>query len=581
MLKNKEKGFTLIELLAVVGILSLVFLLITINVNNLFDDSNKTIDETSKNMVLDASKDYALEFRKTENWYEELSEDGTVNFCISLESLINHGYFKNNNEKIIKYKDEYVVKVSVVNGVYDYNFIKIKDLDDDDICKYYRKNSEIISEEQPNIDITEEGTKIGSLEYDLNKIDNISYQMIFDLNINLSYTEVSNNNNIYIPFILDSSGSMDKNDRFINAKAATIDFSERMTNELVNSKIALIQYTSYPHLRRNFQHAALTDSNIKKYTGGDTNTSGGVDLATSLMYREEIKKGGPTQIYVILLYDGQPTRHSELCYENTSNTPTSNATCSNNENISMLTVNDLDSEQKKKYYFENFLVVSNNRDESTVDASLFIYSPPRPEDKNTEKDLASLIKSSEYLKELTGATLIVIGYDFGVIKPPTELKTIATIDEDLCGDSDHNNYCYYDSDSANIDKLFDKLLEKILTRNTNAIASRIVVEPKKINGEDAITISQNGKKISGNKITKIVEFPETNDTKDYTASLYGAYELTINDSLFEDCNEQQCMLNDDLFDIYVELIYPDDITIKVEIEDPVFDITITKTDTLN
>ena len=85
--------------------------------------ANAPAPDSEKNIILSAANDYALEYRGTDSWVEEVGDDGTVNFCVSLDSLIKYGYFKNDSSNFEKYKDDYVVEFQIENGVYNYKFI--------------------------------------------------------------------------------------------------------------------------------------------------------------------------------------------------------------------------------------------------------------------------------------------------------------------------------------------------------------------------------------------------------------------------------------------------------------------------
>ena len=91
--RKKYKGFTLIELLAIILILSLIIFTVIIMFKEVFISTEQTINKTEKNIILSAANDYALEYRGTDGWIEEIEEDETVNFCVSLDSLIKYGYF--------------------------------------------------------------------------------------------------------------------------------------------------------------------------------------------------------------------------------------------------------------------------------------------------------------------------------------------------------------------------------------------------------------------------------------------------------------------------------------------------------
>ena len=134
-MKKKFKGFTLIELLAVILILALIFIFVIFSFGSVFSGVNDKISKTEKKVILTAAKNYALEYRGSDTWVEEIDKNtGNVSFCVSLESLINYGYFKNDGNNFEKYKNSHVVEFTIINGVYDY---ELKDIDESENCKRF------------------------------------------------------------------------------------------------------------------------------------------------------------------------------------------------------------------------------------------------------------------------------------------------------------------------------------------------------------------------------------------------------------------------------------------------------------
>ena len=114
---NRKKGFTLIELLCVILVLILLFSVSFSLVINILDKSKNTVDEISKKMILEAAEKYAIEYRESNRWKEEFNSD-KISFCVSISSLINYGYFTGESSKLDLYKDKYIVKMNIINGVY-------------------------------------------------------------------------------------------------------------------------------------------------------------------------------------------------------------------------------------------------------------------------------------------------------------------------------------------------------------------------------------------------------------------------------------------------------------------------------
>ena len=132
----KEKGFTLIELLATIVILLLIFTIGFAVISNLLNSSNDTIDDVTKKMIIKAAEQYAIEYRNEESWVEEKDDDGNTILCITLESLINSGYFGANQSKVMEYKnDGWTVKITINNGIYNSEIITSEIADN--VCKNF------------------------------------------------------------------------------------------------------------------------------------------------------------------------------------------------------------------------------------------------------------------------------------------------------------------------------------------------------------------------------------------------------------------------------------------------------------
>jgi prepilin-type N-terminal cleavage/methylation domain-containing protein len=92
-MNHKNKGFSLIELLASIFIVSLVIgvgIYFTINIINQSQDKSNTL---TINNVKSIAKTYVEENSKEVVWYYA-EEENQSKTCISLQSLINKGYLK-------------------------------------------------------------------------------------------------------------------------------------------------------------------------------------------------------------------------------------------------------------------------------------------------------------------------------------------------------------------------------------------------------------------------------------------------------------------------------------------------------
>ena len=129
---KKKRGFTLVELLTVIIVLGIVMSITIVFVSNLRNSSETNIDEMTKGLVMDSVKSYSTEFKSGMDWKQEestvVNSDGTkdrvVSYCVSIESLINSGYFKGDNDRVNNLRDNYVALVTEKNGtVSDVEFI--------------------------------------------------------------------------------------------------------------------------------------------------------------------------------------------------------------------------------------------------------------------------------------------------------------------------------------------------------------------------------------------------------------------------------------------------------------------------
>lgn len=303
--RKKENGFTLVELLVSLIILALITSVAVFAVTSIISSSKDKLSDTSKKLIIDAANTYAIEFRNSSKWDEAINEDGSISFCVSLVSLINAGYYSGDSKEINKYKNDYVVKVDLIDGVFNYMIVKITETNK--YCSYYSGNSDI-NNGSGTIDVTDDNNeKIGNLNYKVTGIDDYNYMATIDFKAILGLKDIEVNAPLYVAIVLDNSGSMTANNGWNNAKQAAIKLSEEIINSSDTSYVSLVQYTETVKVKREFEHNPLTASNFNLATGY-TNTSGGLAMAASLFEKIEDKENA--DFYTILLYDGEPTHYS-------------------------------------------------------------------------------------------------------------------------------------------------------------------------------------------------------------------------------------------------------------------------------
>lgn len=100
-MKKTNKGFTLIELLIAIAIIAIVFTLGYFLVVSIIDYSNNKSKSINENLIIDAGKQYAMEFKNQNGFSKYTNDDDVTKFCISLNTLLNYGIY-NNNEVIKK-----------------------------------------------------------------------------------------------------------------------------------------------------------------------------------------------------------------------------------------------------------------------------------------------------------------------------------------------------------------------------------------------------------------------------------------------------------------------------------------------
>lgn len=399
---NKKKGFTLIELLATIVIVALVFIITGVLIFNRKDVVDR-LDAAQKKLILNSASDFVNEFRnRKDNWIENVSDDG-ASFCISLNSLIDLGFFKSSSDEyIMENKDKLLVSVKVdTNQVYSYDIINNLEDEINASCLYENIDS-FLSGTNDSVDIKNDNDAvIGKLDYDVTKISNTKYDVKTGLNLNLSSDIIEVDAPVYVAIVLDNSGSM-IGDAWDKAKEASIKLSETIVGNITNSKVALIQYGDSPKLVRNFEHKVLDEGIFFEAVGG-TNVSGSLDLVASLY--KELDIPSYAKLYTILLYDGEVDYYSYLKKGNTT---------ISNSNTSL--------------YYNNFLSAFNG----TNSNYLYNYSP------SGNYGLDYSVISSDYLKDTIKSTLITIGYNFNESNSSIEkMKKISSLDNSFCEDSDY------------------------------------------------------------------------------------------------------------------------------------------------
>ena len=112
-----KKGFTLIEIMGVIVVISLIFLIAIPTILNKVKKGQDTIDESTQNMIISATKDYM-----SDNINDYPEEIGNV-YCIDINDLIDKNYI---TEDIVTTKDKSIlikkVKVSIDNCSDEYEY---------------------------------------------------------------------------------------------------------------------------------------------------------------------------------------------------------------------------------------------------------------------------------------------------------------------------------------------------------------------------------------------------------------------------------------------------------------------------
>ena len=295
-IKKGRQGFTLIELLAVVLIMSLIVGIVAIsNAVSVKKLAEIKIDKAEQNLILSATKGFVLEYRnKKDTWKENVDSEGNVSFCISLNSLIETGYYKNAAEYVIDNANNMYVHASAnENKVFKYNVISTKE-EIFDKCGYTIFDSDLTND-KGDVNITDDtGNKnVGNLTYTVeqNQDKTNNYEVNIKFLAELGTEDIVINAPVYVAIVLDNSGSMMPAGDLTNwnkAKEAAISLSNTIINDLNDSYVALVQYNEHPTLVRGFEDAVLTGDMFLS-PSGNTNVSGSLDLV-SVLYKDLIKE---------------------------------------------------------------------------------------------------------------------------------------------------------------------------------------------------------------------------------------------------------------------------------------------------
>jgi len=590
---NKLKeGFTLIELLAVLVILGLISSIMFIFIGGVFTDVDDTLDITTKNIILDATNAFVLEFRGNSNWVEKKDDvTGNVDFCISLDSLIESGYFRHDSSNYEEYRDDYLVKGTFENGIYDYEFVRRDDLPNSHYCKYDELESDFSLVNNEQIDIVDNTFDIGNFDYNINKEDSNKYLINYGLDLNLINIV---DKNVYVIFALDRSTSMNcdysvspcrpDSAKFNNAVESIIGMSSLLYDNIGDNYYnALVEYNSVPKLVLDFNNRKIIENDILPIDQSGTNTPGVFDLITSMICVNGLSKNSDLDwcndlrkveinkdfdLYVILLFDGNAGYYSYLDL----------GVDSNGDGIKdFLSSNNIDTSEKKYQYYSSFF---NN------DRML----------KSKSKDYYDLLAaewsiSPNYLKE-TGAKLIQIGYD---CSPAYEVRMFSSIDNDLCANSYHpknkipgtDNYCYYKAaiydgraDVESIISLGQRISDSLIQNISTVKSIRFVVEPKDIYN-DKIRLFK-----GDNEVHKMEIIVDNIDVMDDNFRDDGTLSFELVENAFgcseSEFNNNKCLKNDvELFDMYIELNYDNGDKKRVDLTTPKFELMLNRISTVN
>lgn len=483
MKNKKKKGFTLIELLAVILLLAILFSIVFVTVGDLGSGSKEKISKASENLIKDTVKSYSSEFKRDENWHQEetINDDGKkeVSYCVNLDSLIDKGYFKNDNTELNDLRSDYYVFVKEVDGVVEsMEIFKKSELNNVNNglskCEYYNSESttegDKYGEYNLKYKVDDEEIEVANLNYRFIKKDDYNYTLKIDLAKTLDLSNIPPiNKNVDLIILLDTSGSM-RGKKFDSAKQAAIDLSESFLESMnyinennshnkVTPRIGLIQFSTKGNERsRDLSSEGLGTFSFKS-ASGNTNVQGAIDEAIYMFNTSNSSEDALK--YTLLLYDGVPCEVS--FYKMNGN--------------KMIPI------KGKTDYFDNYAEYRN----------VLQYS--------VSSNYDVIEASAWYLKNNVHSELITIGYQFS---GNSKLKELSSQNESMCNEGNYkDNYCYFESDSESINELFnnigDSIKDDVYSKLANSI--NIEIELGGVFGNETITyeLNINDGTITGNK----------------------------------------------------------------------------------
>ena len=605
MINKKRKGFTLVELLAVILILSLIFL-ISFGIFKLsIDDVNNTIDSVEENIILTAANNYALEYRgaKEENggkgWHEEVEIIGNkemTSFCVSLDSLMQYGYYKNDDSNFDKHRNNKAVYFEIENGV---TTSKLIDLTESSKCDYFINSASLgsVVSAESVIKANDSNIDIGKFKYVVDELNRNTFKLNMDFNLNIN--EIFNAvRPINVVMILDASGSMftktngdreygcnNLNTPYEKAKAAIENFSVKMNaddSKIKGSKIALIEYAGEKIKLKNDNPFGDNVGDFACANLGETNVSGGIDMSTSLIHTSDVTNSDDVEVskrfkentYVILLYDGVAVSYSYMkCGEN-----------SEYKNREFRVVSQTFNNDEFDYYYDRFIYYDyyeNGTSELPDDCSLKYVDQENASNENAVKYAEG---SAKNLRSLD-VKFINLGYNFNYNDNDygTRMKKMATQNNDFCVDvsvddknftsyktnkntSNEKKYCYYSGKSDNIDVLLNGLLNNIIKYNNTLESVKLVIKPQLFKNKDE------------QLETKIIFYDVDGNVVSNNNEDYNEYNNNVIEINFDDFNSNEPIkfLNDYVFkinDSFYEKKCGDNMTCSIE-EQTLFDVSL-------
>lgn len=480
--EKRKKGFTLVELLSVILVLAILMSITLVVLYSTKKSSNKNIDDMTKSLILDSVKSYATEFKSSDEWKEEVSSivnaDGTkesvTSYCVSIDALINSGYFKSNNKNVNDYRDKYVALITEKNGAISVMELIEKETLTNDVtkankCQYEKKEynsfGNFSGEHSIKYNIDGSDVEVAKLGYKFSKVDDYTYDVNFTLTNTLDITKIPINKGVDLIILLDYSGSMEGLSYNL-AKQATVFLSEKFINSVKKSRVGLIGFSNFGNIIRDLKSSSLEGVNFPPVLDM-TNVNNGIDEAIYLFNKSNSSNNLK---YVLLLYDGFPNYFSYYTLNGRSIYPSS------------------------KEYYDNYESYGRNRLNNAYSSGNNI--------------LQYLGYASNYLKSPTGgdATLITVGYGF---TGNNSLKEISSKNDIICSNNDYSakrseNYCYFSSDSGNVGSVFSKIGDAITADVVNKLTDEVDVETSlntnlTIEGKDSNNIKYSIKVKDGDK----------------------------------------------------------------------------------